>query len=220
MSNYVQKSQTAGLLKNDGSVDTNTYLTQHQDISGKQDKIDATHKLSADLVDDASATNKFVTAADKTAWNGKQEALVSGTNIKTINNESLLGSGNISVAAELPSNTAYLSNDSGDGIVPDDGVRAVTVASAATMTISPDVVTVIDGEVGTAAITFQVPQDNLAHVWDILMTTGATPAVTFAMSNNATILKPDGFTLGASTAVEVSVVGVGSTYYLRYGEFT
>lgn len=37
LANYVQKSQTAGLLKNDGTVDTNTYLTQHQDISGKLD---------------------------------------------------------------------------------------------------------------------------------------------------------------------------------------
>jgi len=37
LANYVQKSQTAGLLKNNGTVDTNTYLTQHQDISGKLD---------------------------------------------------------------------------------------------------------------------------------------------------------------------------------------
>ena len=33
LNNYVQKSSTAGLLKNDGTVDTNTYLTQHQDLS-------------------------------------------------------------------------------------------------------------------------------------------------------------------------------------------
>ena len=38
-----------------------------------------------------------IQATDITAWNGKQEALVSGTNIKTINNESILGSGNISI---------------------------------------------------------------------------------------------------------------------------
>lgn len=34
LTNYVQKSQTAGLLKNDGTVDTNTYLTQHQSLQG------------------------------------------------------------------------------------------------------------------------------------------------------------------------------------------
>ena len=34
LSNYVQKSNTAGLLKNDGTVDTNSYLTQHQSLEG------------------------------------------------------------------------------------------------------------------------------------------------------------------------------------------
>ena len=40
LSNYVQKSETAGLIKNDGTIDTNTYLTSHQDITGKEDKVD------------------------------------------------------------------------------------------------------------------------------------------------------------------------------------
>ena len=39
-----------------------------------------------------------ITSSDITNWNGKQAALVSGTNIKTINNTSLLGSGNITVS--------------------------------------------------------------------------------------------------------------------------
>jgi hypothetical protein len=37
--------------------------------------------------------------ASAATWNAKQDALVSGTNIKTINSTSLLGSGNISIAA-------------------------------------------------------------------------------------------------------------------------
>lgn len=77
-----------------GVADLGTVVT---DKSDKQDVIDSTHKLSADLVDDTSTTNKFVTATDKTTWSGKQDALVSGTNIKTINNESILGSGNITI---------------------------------------------------------------------------------------------------------------------------
>lgn len=32
LTTYIQKSQTAGLLKNDGTVDTNTYLTAHQEL--------------------------------------------------------------------------------------------------------------------------------------------------------------------------------------------
>lgn len=38
LNNYVQKSNTQGLLKNDGTIDTTQYLTQHQDISGKANK--------------------------------------------------------------------------------------------------------------------------------------------------------------------------------------
>lgn len=34
----------------------------------------------------------------RTTWSGKQDALVSGTNIKTVNNESILGSWNISIS--------------------------------------------------------------------------------------------------------------------------
>lgn len=44
-------------------------------LSAKQDTIDSSHKLSADLVDDSTSTNKFVTAAEKTAWDNKQSAL-------------------------------------------------------------------------------------------------------------------------------------------------
>lgn len=38
-----------------------------------------------------------ITSTDISNWDAKQEALVSGTNIKTINNQSLLGSGNITI---------------------------------------------------------------------------------------------------------------------------
>ena len=86
-----------------GVVDLGTVIT---DISGKQDVIDSSHKLDADLVDDTTSANKFVTASDKSTWSGKQDALVSGTNIKTINNESILGSGNIRIQGGGSSYTA------------------------------------------------------------------------------------------------------------------
>ena len=46
-----------------------------------QPKIDASHKVSSDLINDTGATNLFVTSSEKTTWSGKQNALVSGTNI-------------------------------------------------------------------------------------------------------------------------------------------
>lgn len=47
------------------------------------------------------ADDHYVTAAEKTSWNAKQAALVSGTNIKTINSTSLLGSGDISISGTM-----------------------------------------------------------------------------------------------------------------------
>jgi hypothetical protein len=47
---------------------THAAVTEAEKTSyaGKQNAIDTTHKLSADLIDDSATTNKFVTAADKT----------------------------------------------------------------------------------------------------------------------------------------------------------
>ena len=52
--------------------------------AGLQSLIDSAHKLAADLVDDTSTTNKFVTSTDITAWNGNTSAIsgiLDGTNI-------------------------------------------------------------------------------------------------------------------------------------------
>lgn len=44
-------------------------------VSGLQSEITSSNKLNADLVDDSTSANKFVTAANKTTWNGKQDAI-------------------------------------------------------------------------------------------------------------------------------------------------
>ena len=54
-------------------------------ISGLQTEITSSNKLASDLVDDTNQVNKFVSTTEKNTWNAKQDVLVSGTNIKTIN---------------------------------------------------------------------------------------------------------------------------------------
>lgn len=73
---------------------------------GKQDKIDSAHKLSADLVDDANSTNKFVTAEDKTNWDAKQNALTAGTGIEIENGVISTPAIVPEVVAELPATGA------------------------------------------------------------------------------------------------------------------
>lgn len=52
-----------------------------------------------------SLDDGYLSSADWIAFNNKQDALVSGTNIKTVNSTSLLGSGNIAVQPTLVSGT-------------------------------------------------------------------------------------------------------------------
>ena len=77
LNNYIQKSNTVGLVKNDGSIDTTSYLSS----------------LPSHTHDDRYYTESEM----DTALGNKQATLVSGTNIKTINNQSILGSGNLTI---------------------------------------------------------------------------------------------------------------------------
>lgn len=67
-------------------------------------------------VDNTSDANKPVSTAQQTALNAKQNTLVSATNIKTINGASVLGSGDLAIAAAAAaagSNTQIQFNNSG-----------------------------------------------------------------------------------------------------------
>lgn len=67
---------------------------------------------TSDLTNDSDfITSQEVSTEIQTAISTKQDTLVSGTNIKTINNNSLLGSGNLNIEGTLPSNVAYTDVD-------------------------------------------------------------------------------------------------------------
>jgi hypothetical protein len=51
-------------------------------------------------------------AAEKNLADTKQDNLVSGSNIKTIANQSILGEGNIDIPT-IPANVSYFNNDAG-----------------------------------------------------------------------------------------------------------
>jgi hypothetical protein len=57
-----------------------------------------------------SANYRFVTDTEKSIWNAKQTALVSGSNIKTINGSSILGSGDLTALTALNGLTAQVQN--------------------------------------------------------------------------------------------------------------
>jgi hypothetical protein len=57
--------------------------------------------LALNNVDNTSDANKPVSSATQSALNAKQDTLVSGTNIKTVNGTSVLGSGNIAISSAV-----------------------------------------------------------------------------------------------------------------------
>lgn len=76
---------------------------------------------------------KNITQANINSWNNKQDLLVSGTNIKTLNNTSLLGSGNIDLSGDN-----YIA---GNGIDINNGVISNTITSYNDLTDLPTIPT-------------------------------------------------------------------------------
>lgn len=98
LSNY-----TGGLAGNqlpDGGL-TGQVLGKRSDMSGDVDWIDSSASITVDdelsLTSENPVQNKVITSNITALQTSKQDTLVSGTNIKTINNTSILGSGNIDI---------------------------------------------------------------------------------------------------------------------------
>ena len=76
-------------------IDLSNYVQKTQTIAGVDLQDDITKGELQGALEDS--THRFVSDAEKGDWNGKQNALVSGENIKSINDESVLGAGNLQV---------------------------------------------------------------------------------------------------------------------------
>ena len=77
----IRSNASAGKSASD-TIATYGDIVTH-DVSEFQPKIDSSHKVSSDLIDDSSATNKFVTSSEKSTWNGKQNAITSSNKLSS-----------------------------------------------------------------------------------------------------------------------------------------
>ena len=85
----VSYDKLATALKNliDGKASQTDLETLQTAVNGKQDKIDSTHKLDADLVDDSTSTNKFTNASNLSKLSG----IESGAEVNVIESVSVNG---------------------------------------------------------------------------------------------------------------------------------
>lgn len=93
-----------------GKVNTSRSISTTAPLSGGGD-LSANRTLSISQA--TTSTDGYVSSTDWNTFNNKQAALVSGTNIKTVNSTSLLGSGNITTpvgihAARIPASGGYI----------------------------------------------------------------------------------------------------------------
>lgn len=99
-------TQQAGIIAGTGMTALNGLSADVQTISTGTTGTDfnvvssgSNHEFN---IPTASATNRgALSTTDWSTFNGKQNTLVSGTNIKTVNNNSLLGSGNLNIGPRL-----------------------------------------------------------------------------------------------------------------------
>jgi hypothetical protein len=117
--------------------------------------------------------------ASAATWNAKQNALVSGSNIKTINGASVLGSGNLATPFELvvAASDESTALTTGTAKITFRMPRAVTLtsvrASLTTAQASGNIFTVDINEGGTSILSTKLTIDNTEKT----STTAATPPV-------------------------------------------
>ena len=123
LDNYYTKFETDNKIddKIDAYVEDNIYTAAEINALFQQ-KIDAQHKLSSDLVDDTNKTNKFVTTEEKAAWNAKSDFSGSYndlTNKPHIPNDQVQADWNQTGTSEAdyiknkPTNVSAFNNDAG-----------------------------------------------------------------------------------------------------------
>lgn len=111
---------------------TKTYKGRTSALTGVPEDVSAASlkaDLSLDNVDNTSDANKPISTLTQTALNAKQDTLVSGTNIKTINSTSILGSGNIDII-ETDEKVKYDAGDTTAGYVADKIIAGTGISVA------------------------------------------------------------------------------------------
>ena len=164
-------------ISSSGEADLGTVIT---DISGKEDKITSSNKLSSDLIDDTNKTNKFVTTSEKTTWNSKQDTLIAGDNI-AINSNTISATGINPTITTSSTSTYTIASLTGNNVYKLGEITALTITATTTF----DRESVIYFESGTTATEVSLPSSitNLGDAPTMTETSGVNSGTCTASKN-------------------------------------
>lgn len=122
---------------------------------------------------------KNITLADINNWNNKQNALVSGSNIKTVNNNSLLGSGNINIEG-----TVY---SAGTGINIENDIISNEITSYNDLEDLPTIPTKISDLINDSDFVENTQLSEVAYTgsYNSLSDTPIIPSATSELTNDS-----------------------------------
>lgn len=158
LDNYYNKTEIDDKLEDittGGDVDLSNYYNKIESDARYVAKEEGKVLSSNDYTnEDKAAVGTIANKADKTELANKQNTLVSGTNIKTINGETILGSGDIEIEGEPTAIVDHGTNDT-------------------TFELTPNVLHKWD-EVASLTLTLGAETPNIVNEFMIQFTSGAT----------------------------------------------
>ncbi|MCX6218331.1 fibronectin type III domain-containing protein [Spirosoma sp.] len=128
-----------------------------------------------------NSLNRFTSDAEKEAWNNKQAQLVSGSNIKTINGASILGSGDLAIAGGSGSVTTSATSLTAGTL--DDARLSANVVKTSGVYSNPGWITAFDPTRITQTSLYRFVSDNEKLAWN-----NKQDALGFVPFNNADAL--------------------------------
>lgn len=171
-----------------------TALQEHQSLDG--------YVKDADL-STVATSGSYSDLSDKPTIpdiSGKQDELVSGINIKTINGESILGSGNIEIESGGSSAYAEVSHGTSD----------------TTFTLTPNVFHIWD-KVSSLTLTLGDETDGIANEFLFQFTSGPT-ATTLSLPNTIKWANDDAPIINTNKIYQISILG-GLACVLEFNKF-
>ena len=157
------------------------------------------------------SVNGYLTSTDWTTFNGKQATLVSGTNIKTINTNSILGSGDLTISASPAGSTTQVQyNNAGALGASSAFTYSGTTLTAPTVSSSNGVFSTPNGSLGAGNATRFKNRIINGNMYVAQRATSATLTAGGTIANGyATVDRFYGYCTGANVTM-AQVAGTGN----------